>query len=321
MRSVPTTAELMQADCDAATAATGRHDRPVKFTTPPPHPGETFFRHSGWTARRRQVRAALATANLPWSRIERFDSCGACGVIEHSRERDTFRLTAFFCHDRWCQPCANARAHMLRRQILNVADPERLRFVTLTLRHVEAPLADQLRKLRTAWMRLRKTAFWKSCTTGGVAVTELKTGEDGLWHVHLHVITEGDWMDQRQLSETWKSITLDSHIVDVRALNDPKHAVAYLTKYVTKAVDQKTFADPGRLQEAIIALKGARLHDAYGTWRVPLDDSDANDPNDWTPVTTIVELHAALANAEPWAIALVKRLRRTPWDEKDADTS
>lgn len=319
MKDIPTTADLVEAERLAAGAALGS-DRPApRFITPTALPGETYFRHGGWINRRRRVHAALQTAGVSYARINRFEQCGACAVVEYSKELKKYRVTAHFCHDRWCQPCAHARARALRTRLSTLVDYENLRFVTLTLKHRDATLRDEIVRLRTAWVKLRKTRLWKDRVTGGVASMEIKTGADGLWHVHMHIMIQSSFMPQAELSKEWLRITTDSHIVDVRRINDARKACGYVTKYITKGIDAETFKDNDRLAEAISAMKGTRVADTFGTWRGEIEENDGNDPGDWEPIATIRDLELGLREAQPWAIALARNLHRTPLPEHDAD--
>ena len=294
LTAAPTTGELIAADAAA-------DDDESFWHTPAPTQAETSFRHRGWAVRRQKIDDALVRTGMSWRRIERFRACGACAVIEHSPSTDRFRVTAFFCHDRNCVPCANAKAAELRRILIAHMHGRDARLITLTIKHRDAPLRDELKRLRKAFQKLRATKWWKRLAKGGVVCTEVKRGADGGWHPHLHIIVEGSFIPVKELSEAWLKATGDSYIVDVRRITNDRQAAAYVTKYVTKPIDSKVIDVPEDLDEAIKALHHARMYEPFGTWRVELMQCEANDPGDWTPVCTVVELARSLKNNEKWA--------------------
>ena len=304
MRTVtPTTAELVQADAFTC-------DGESRWHTPNAKAEETSFRHRGWAVRREKIDAALVRTHVSYRRIERFRSCGACAVIEHSASTNRYRVTAFFCHDRHCLPCANAKAAELRRLLVAHMHDRDARLVTLTLKHRNAPLKDELARLRKGFQRLRATKWWKRLAKGGVVCTEIKRGADGAWHPHLHILVEGAFIPVAELKDHWHAATGDSYIVDVRRITNDRQAAAYVTKYVTKPIDAKLIEVPEDLDEAIKALHHARMYEPFGTWRVEIMQCDANDPGDWQPICTLSEMAAGLKTSQTWAIQLWKLVSR-----------
>ena len=59
----------------------------------------------------------------------------------------------------------------------------------------------------------------------------------------------------------------------------------YVTKYVTKPCESRVEHDPDLLDELVLAMKGQRQYDRFGTWRkVDLEAEDPTSPNDWETV-------------------------------------
>lgn len=140
--------------------------------------------------------------------------------------------------------------------------------LTLTLRHSRTLLVDQIKRLYVCFNNLRRRQAWRDHVVGGVAFLELKVSErDDLWHVHLHVLCEGSFWDQREISREWHAVTGDSSIVDVRRVQDGPLAAVYVTKYVTKPADNSVFARREKLDEIICSLRGTKLCLPFGTWR------------------------------------------------------
>lgn len=232
-------------------------------------PLATTFRHSGWSAQRRKVAHALTQTNQTWSRQEAFRTCGGnCFVLRSKSNPEDFRLAASGCHDRFCLPCAQARSRTIAANVAAYLKDRRARFVTLTLKHTNRPLRMELDRLYAAFKALRKAPLWKRTQTGGVAFLELKRSRDRLsWHPHLHILTQGKFLDVQKLALLWKSITKDSHIVDVRLPRDSAQAIAYVTKYASKPFDPSLFDNQTTLEEAIEALNHRRMALTFGNWK------------------------------------------------------
>lgn len=219
------------------------------------------------------------------------------------------------CRCRWCLPCGTARAARLLRAILPRIKDVPCQFVTLTLRHRDAPLREQLDKLLGDFNRLRRRPLWKLAIGGAAAFTEVKVGKDGKWHPHLHVLALGKPVDKWALSREWKSVTGDSWIVDVRPIQDHKQVTSYVLKYVTKPLDSSLFANPSRLDEAIASLKGRRLVNASGSFgRINLEEPPDDGPDDWATVGRLDTLFADAARGDRVAFAILEAL----WPRTDA---
>src|SRR4051812_13013448 len=227
---------------------------------------EALFRHSGWAPRRRQVWEALKRVCASGSTMQAFACCGSGCWVQHSHSRGKYRLAFNACKSRWCVPCGTARAARLRASVeAALADFERVRFVTLTLRHSNPPLKDQLDRLYRSFKELRRRPFWTESVTGSAAFFEVKVSEhDGLFHPHIHVLCVGSWIDAKALSVEWHAVTGDSSIVKVEQAKSAQGVAFYVTKYVTKPLDSSCFIDPNKLDECITALRGRRLVNGAG---------------------------------------------------------
>ena len=263
------------------------------YAIEPATEAETAFRHSGWAPLRKRVFDALVRCNVSGSVLQAFVECGSGCWVQHSASRGKYRLTSNCCKNRWCVPCGVAKAARLRASVgQQLAEFERVRFVTLTLRHSRTPLTDQLDRLQRSFAALRKRPEWSSCVDGAAAFLEVKVSEkDGLWHPHLHVLCVGSWIDQKKLSAAWHAVTGDSSVVHIELAKGPKDVARYVTAYVTKPLDRTVSRDPARLDEAIIALRGRRLCNGSGTLRTISDrvpDDAALD--DWHTIGRLDDL-------------------------------
>lgn len=214
--------------------------------------------------------------------MARFANCGSGLWLEFNAAKDDIRCRCNRCHDRWCIPCQTERACRMRETVARLIDAHHPRFLTLTLRHSDTPLADQITRLYVSFALFRRRAAWKSHVKGGAAFLELKLSEKtGLWHVHLHCLITGSFWDQREISTEWHAVTGDSSIVDVRRISSSEDAARYVTKYVTKPIDSTVYRDTNRLDEAIISFRGRRLCMTFGSWRSEKLDDVPDDDQEW----------------------------------------
>lgn len=161
--------------------------------------------------------------------------------------------------------------------------------VTLTVK--DGPdLAERFKHLyksqRELWMRkTRGRGSPLDCVSGAVWSYEIKRGSgSGQWHPHLHMIALAESMPLEgkdnlgALSAEWKNITGDSHMIDVRLIDqdDPVSGFIEVFKYAVKFSDQP----PEDTVHAWETLAGKRLLGSAGCFRgveVPeglLDDSE-----------------------------------------------
>lgn len=277
-----------------------------------PTEAECWFRHTHWELKRARVRTALVAAGQSSRQVEVFDGCGAQCVVEYCEEEKRYRIRGDYCKCRHCEPCARAKANLLSANLRNRLEEKpdgRYRFVTLTLKHSDVPLVDQIRRLYKCFAQLRRRRFWRESTTGGVAIFECKwSPKTRLWHPHLHCVTEGGYMAQADLSDEWLAVTGDSAIVDIRALNSEKDAAHYVAKYVSKGTNGEVWHDAQASVEWVIAMKGVRTAATFGRWRgFQLLGHDA-DARHWKPVGMLDHLIAASRAGEPLARGIVTAL-------------
>jgi hypothetical protein len=203
--------------------------------------------------------------------MENFANCGADCVIEYCTEEKRYRLRASYCHCRHCEPCMKAKASLLAANLkekLEENAPWRYRFITLTLRSTPTPLTDQIKRLYQSYKKLRATKLWKNSQTGGAAMLEVKWhAATRTWHPHLHIVSEGTYLNSRDLSQTWHEITGDSYIVDIRRLQHAKDAAFYVAKYVSKGTNNEVWDDQQAAIEWICAMRGVRTAATFGKWR------------------------------------------------------
>lgn len=195
------------------------------------------------------------------------------------------------CRDRLCPLCSEKRGRVAaRRTALLVERFNAPRFLTLTLKHRGEVLNAMATRGAEAFAQLRETSTWKKHVKGGVwAAQTTRNPGTGEWHYHLHVIIDGSYFPQPTLKAMWLEITGDSSIVDVRAVHDRAAAAKYISRYVARPADLRTWP-PASLREYAEAMHGRRLLQTFGTAHNPRLDAD-DQPEPPNPTTHLI--HAA----------------------------
>lgn len=180
-----------------------------------------------------------------------------------------------------------------------------LRFVTLTLRHQDVPLGQQIDRLLACFKLLRAPDNLGPKMLGGVWFLEVKLDAQGkLWHPHLHVIVEGDFIDRVELGKRWHGVTGDSFIVHIDQIDDVRKRASYVTKYSTKPLHAGVVKVPEKLDEFMKDLKGRRLYQCFGSWAKAQPKSPL-PPRKLHYVDHVSTLHAAALRGDPEARALL----------------
>ena len=260
-------------------------------------------------------RQHLNDAGASRSCLDAWDNCGAECTIEWSEELQQHRLRATYCHNRHCLPCHNQKAGLIAQNLRDklaerkAHEKHRFRFITLTIRHSDDPLADQLKFLNDSFTKLRRSKLWRETQDGGCSMLEvnyhpggMRTRDDGSvyqspkgWHPHLHLVVYGRFIRQGDLSALWCKITGGSFKVDVRVIGSDKDAVHYVTKYIAKGCPDVVWQHADAAQEWIAATRGVRSCATFGTWRgFALTKLSAKQrAKDWQPIALLLRVQAA----------------------------
>lgn len=169
------------------------------------------------------------------------------------------------------------------------------RFATFTLAHKGEGCGAMLDRLHHAFRKMRQTPEWAEHVTGGVYVVQVTRNEHrGEWHVHLHMVIDGDYWPQALLSRLWLKITGDSKIVDIRAVHDRRQVAKYLADYVAKPNDVISWSWAAIVEYAD-AMHGRRLVHTFGSAHgVKIEDeTDAGDADSGEFVADALTLQKA----------------------------
>lgn len=274
---------------------------------------ELDFRHRGGRRRRGIIAAAMFAAGYPFNRQDRFNNCGgAARVYEHARTGE-FKTRAFYCHDRWCEKCSQAKTLLMGDNLLRHIAPLGVAalHVVLTTRHNFKPLTEQVSRIVECFTNLRTVDIWQHAVAGGAYFIQTHVAEaDGAWHVHLHIIAQvftdagsPRWLDSLQLSLAWHEATGDSTNVHVSRIHNAEAAAREVTRYAAKPCDGNSTDDPEKLAEMMVALRSRRLCATFGSWRkFRLSEKPPIDPAEiWLDHGSLVDLIWRARRGEEWA--------------------
>jgi len=250
----------------------------------------------------KQLYSALDAVDYT-SHIDRLSACRSRSWF--SRHEDTGKVRVFTttCKLRWCPMCNAARKNWLRKSVgAWIEDITEPKFMTLTLRHCDKPLADQIRLLYTYFRNLRRSSYFNRKVSGGIWFFQLKKSDtDDLWHPHLHCVLDSDFLPHNHLSLLWERITHGSPIVDIRQVRNPESAADYVARYATSPANLNHLETDDAV-ECFRALHGKRICGTWGSARkVPLrppvtDDKEAwKHIGGWSVVTQCADSHEAAA--------------------------
>lgn len=266
----------------------------------------------------------LHLIEMPYKQQQAFRTCGTCPMVMHDPETDRFRLQTQTCKSRFCPACRKQRQFRWIRTIthaLKHLPTAPWKLITLTQRHTNEPLKQQLDKLRKSFRRLRQTGFWKKHVQWGIAVLEVSyNGETNQWHPHLHLLAPCGYIDYTELRKCWLKATGDSHILDVKQVRNANHAVSYLAKYLGKPPSAAIFHDPKRLNDYYLALSHAKMLLPFGQFpdgaKAPKPERSATN---WIQIGRLSELLSlARRHYEP-AQLILKRLQHRTRDAQQTE--
>lgn len=214
------------------------------------------------------------------------NECRTFATLAREKTSGDVQVMSNACRDRWCPMCANQKVQYAKDQtaiyIKGLVNP---RFLTLTLRHDERSLKDQIEFLQLCFRKLRYRAYWKKNVTGGIWFLQIKRGKNsGLWHPHFHILLDGEYMEQAKLSDLWDLVTFGSPIIDIRSVWDADSAASEIARYVARPAELSKMPMTDRV-EVIEALQGKRLCGTFGTAKtVTLTPPKIEDSCEWQTI-------------------------------------
>ncbi len=243
---------------------------------------------------------ALIPGSKSVKRLENFDTCRVRAWFVRHVETGDLRVAAKSCKLRWCPLCAKKRSWFLVQQIKPWAEGvSKLKFLTLTLKHSNAPLHDQIDNLYKFFQNFRKLKYVKSNIRGGVWFFQIKKSkESGQWHPHLHCLLDSNFMDREKLSQLWQRTTLGSMVVDIRSAGNADKVAEYVGRYSARPSELADLEVSERV-EVIMALHGRRLFGVWGSAKgMTLKMEKPDDADKWKHVGNWSTIRGCLGHDE-----------------------
>lgn len=214
------------------------------------------------------------------------ENCRSTAWFVRNIESGEVRVAANSCHLRWCPVCSDSRRAYLSRSVSEWVDQQsHPKFLTLTIKHSNAPLSFQIDNLYRFFRLLRKRRDFDKSVPGGFWFFQIKKSKNSQqWHPHLHCLISGRYIPHSRLVSMWKDITFNSTVIDIRPIRDPAKASNDAARYA---------ACPGSLSglpfddalELVESMHGRRICGTWGTARsVSLRPPTSIDKSEWETV-------------------------------------
>jgi hypothetical protein len=195
---------------------------------------------------------------------QRLDDCRRSGWFMREIATGAVRVSANSCHVRGCPMCAAAKSNRVAVATSEyLANQPDAKFLTLTMKHTDLPLGEQIDKLNKDFRAFRRLKEISNRVKGGFWFLEIKKGKDDLWHIHLHCLVVSAWIAKEELSRLWLKCTGESYIIDIRKIKDAQAAAKYAAKYASKPAELRYFSLTERV-ELLEETKNVRTHGAWG---------------------------------------------------------
>jgi hypothetical protein len=232
---------------------------------------------AGWLARLRLIDALTTSESERLQKIAvQMAGCCACPALAEWSD-GSIKASLPTCRKRCCPHCDKRRSRELALRVEGlIKEMNAPRFLTITLKSTNEPLRNQVKRMRESFAKLRRTKVWKRCVIGGIYGVEItRNPQTRAWHPHLHIVFDGLYAPQKELSDAWLKATGDSSIIDIRRISDRRNFARYITKYILKgdsnskdrSANNNVFALwPYRaIREYVESLIGARMIHTFGS--------------------------------------------------------
>lgn len=237
--------------------------------------GEQSDYDSYRTFRAIPVKEELQATQELYDRIDSIDGTDRTSSLNECRKYAWFarrvednhvHVVSNSCRLRWCPICSKGRTNYIIQSLTPWMRKVKVtRFLTLTMKHTDDSLSEQIATLYDHWRTLRKHKWFKKYVSGGVwffQVTLSKRSDS--WHPHLHCIVQGKYIPKMELSARWERITNGSKIVDIKLVKDPEETASYVARYSARPARLREYPLELRI-EIYIAMHRRRLCGAWGS--------------------------------------------------------
>lgn len=230
---------------------------------------------------------------------DRLRLCRVSAWFALNQTDNTVHVLTRSCRLRWCPMCSRVKSNYASWSVTEFLKTVPIaRFMTLTLKHSDAPLADQIDRLYDFFRALRRKPEFQLYVDGGVWFFQVKRNASGTaWHPHLHCLITGDFLPKARLSLMWLGVTGDSNIVDVKSVKDLSIAARYVSRYSARPTALADLS-PDHYLTVFNAFHSRRLAGTWGKCNAVKLTPPARAPGQdwrmlgtWTFVTRLVGYH------------------------------
>jgi hypothetical protein len=170
------------------------------------------------------------------------------------------------CDIFWCPQCSPRLSTRRLDGLMWFVDlMKQPKHLVLTFRNVPFLSKGYLRRCVKSLQKFRARKLFKSYKAGLWAM-EITNEEKG-WHVHFHLVVDGSWVQQKQISEVWRKCTDDDSFIvwinDASKGGLKKNLPKYVTKYAGKGFRPHEW-DAFKLAEFVEAVDGIRTFGTFG---------------------------------------------------------
>ena len=214
------------------------------------------------------------------------------------------------CRNRWCEACGRVKASFIAYAATDFfVRHHRVRYLTLTQKHSDLLLKEQIEQMYARFGKLRRSRLWQDTVRGSLWCLQVKWGKySNSWHVHIHALLIGCRVPHDQLKAKWEKITGDSIIVDIRLVRGARglaKAIWDAVRYSGTPAYLKDVPSEHRL-EIVKAFRGVRICGTTGDCdKISLSSVKCSACNaDTEPIGswTIVQRFAAVGDEDAQGI-------------------
>lgn len=234
--------------------------------------------------------------------------CRSRAWFVRERETGSVRVVSNHCRLRWCPLCARSRQGYITIQVKEwfqaCIEPKLL---TLTIRHTDSPLLEQIDRIYSSFRALRRSKFWRKNCRGGVWFFQITYNpKKREWHPHIHCVIDSKYLPYLKLRQLWHYYTSGSDILDIRSVYKIDDAASYVARYASRPHELRTLNID--CQKTLLrSLYGKRMCGTFGTARsIQLSPFRNPDRQNWQNVgswTVVHELQATSADARAILLA------------------
>lgn len=217
---------------------------------------------------------------------DRLAECRSRAWFIRNSETGKVRVAAKQCRLRWCYHCSEARQQFITAAVFPWLD--RLwepKLLTLTMKHRDKPLSEQIDFLYKAFTKLRNRLYIKERCKGGVWFFQVTYNQKTQqWHPHIHALIDSKYLRHDWLTETWYKITKCSQIVHIRAIHNPEKTLSHNARYAARP--SALIKIPEELwPDMFEAFNGRRICGSWGNAKeISLRPKKPEDASKWKSI-------------------------------------